>query len=263
MFEDEEIKLDEDTLNKFGIDLTELMRRRLMREERNPTLRMSNIGKPDRQIWMDLNYKGEREKLRGPTHIKFMYGDIVEQFILVLAKIAGHTVEMEQAEVEVDGIKGHIDCVIDGVVVDVKSASSFSFKKFETGSLLEEGNDPFGYVGQLAGYRHALKLPEGAFLAVDKTLGKLALLRLSGSVLDRYDVEKRITHVKDISQQEAPPPHCYGYVPEGKSGNLALDVGCSYCQFKQVCHPGLRTFLYSGGPKYLVSVKKLPNVPEL
>ena len=40
----------------------------------------------------------------------------------------------EQAEAEVQGIKGSMDCKIDGVVTDVKSASTFGFKKFKDGS---------------------------------------------------------------------------------------------------------------------------------
>ena len=45
-----------------------------------------------------------------------------------------------------------MDCKIDGEVVDVKSASAMSFKKFKNGTLYED--DPFGYIAQLAGYEH-------------------------------------------------------------------------------------------------------------
>ena len=37
----------------------------------------------------------------------------------------------EQGEVEIEGIKGHRDAIIDGAIGDVKSASAFSYKKFE------------------------------------------------------------------------------------------------------------------------------------
>ncbi len=41
--------------------------------------------------------------------------------------MAGHEVTDEQKEVELEGLKGHIDCKINGRVVDIKTASGFSF----------------------------------------------------------------------------------------------------------------------------------------
>ena len=46
-----------------------------------------------------------------------------------------------------------MDCKIDGVVTDVKSVSTFGFKKFKDGSLAYD--DPFGYVAQIKGYAHS------------------------------------------------------------------------------------------------------------
>ena len=58
-----------------------------------------------------------------------------------------------------------MDSKIDGEVVDVKTASSYSFKKFEQGTLNED--DPFGYVTQLTGYEEHEKTKRGGFLAVN------------------------------------------------------------------------------------------------
>ena len=41
----------------------------------------------------------------------------------MLASISGHKVTQQQKQVEVEGVKGHQDCFIDGVLVDCKSAS--------------------------------------------------------------------------------------------------------------------------------------------
>ena len=46
-----------------------------------------------------------------------------------------------------------MDCKIDGVVTDVKSVSTFGFKKFKDGSMALD--DPFGYVAQIKGYAHS------------------------------------------------------------------------------------------------------------
>jgi len=92
-------------------------------------LRMSNIGKKDRQLWYGYNgYKGE--ELQPHVYIKFLYGHLIEEMILALTKLSGHEVTDEQKKVEVSGIKGSMDCKIDGVLTDVKSASSYGFKKF-------------------------------------------------------------------------------------------------------------------------------------
>ena len=94
---------------------------------------MSNVGRPERQLYYEVHGVGEEgqkpEELRPQTMLQFMFGDVWESILLYLAKEAGHTVTHEQSEVTLNGVKGHNDAIIDGVVVDVKSASPFSFKK--------------------------------------------------------------------------------------------------------------------------------------
>jgi hypothetical protein len=222
MFSGDHFPHDPQEFVTFGKNLEELFHERFNSTRSGaPTLRMSNIGKADRQLWMDFHSKEEREAFLPQTLIKFSYGDMIEQLMLLYAKMAGHTVEREQDEIEVDGIKGHIDAVIDGVVVDIKSASTFSFQKFESGLLLEPGNDPFGYLAQLAGYVEAVTPGgDGAFLAVDKTLGKVTLLRVPAEVLQRYRVRDRIKHIKEVVASPEMPPVCAQPVPDGKSSFL-------------------------------------------
>lgn len=262
---DKEGKFDLTLFEDFGHNVKELMEQRF-NEKRDGErhLRMSNIGKQDRQLWYDLNAPPENaEKFSPENLVKFSYGDMIEQMMLLYAKMAGHVVEREQEEVEVDGIKGHIDAVIDGVVVDVKSASTFSFQKFESGLLLEPGNDPFGYVGQLAGYVEAVTPgADGAFLVCDKTLGKLTLLRVPAEVLQRYRVRDRIEEIREIVALAEPPARCYSDVPDGKSGNRKLATGCSYCRHKFYCWDNIKTYYYSTGPRYLTKVVKEPRVSE-
>jgi hypothetical protein len=262
MFGEDHFPHDPQEFVKFGKNVEELFHDRFNTVRGKPILRMSNIGRPDRQLWYDINSKEEKEKLPPATFIKFAYGDMIEQMILLYAKMAGHTVEQEQAEVEVDGIKGHIDAIIDGVLVDVKSASTFSFQKFENGSLFLPGNDPFGYVAQLCGYIEATGLKRGGFLAVDKTLGKICFCEIPQELIERYKVRDRIAHIKEVIAQEAPPGRCYDDVPDGKSGNMKLDTGCSYCSHKFNCWDNLRTYYYSTGPRYLTRVLREPKVSE-
>ena len=237
------------------------------REDRR-TLRLSAIGKPDRKLYYDVRGSGvEPEKLRGNELFKFLYGHLIEATLIYLAKEAGHKVEDEQREVVLGGVVGHMDCKIDGVVTDVKSASTYSFRKFKDGTLEED--DAFGYMEQLAGYATADGTNEGAFLAADKTLGHIALLRVPKDKVEGLKIEDRIEYVKEMVKSDDVPPRCYDAIPEGKSGNLALPAGCSYCSHKFKCWEdanggvGLRTFLYSTGPKYLTHIEKEPNVMEV
>lgn len=246
----------------FGV----LLKTRLADRQKRGTLRMSNIGKPcERQLYYSVNTPEEAEELPPQAYLKFLYGDLVELLLLFLVEASGHTVEGTQDEQEIEGIKGHRDAVIDGTIVDVKSASTFSFNKFASGTL--EDNDSFGYVDQLQSYIYAGQTDDkvtdksrGAFLVLDKTLGHLCL-----DVHQRKDLpyDKIFQYKKDLVNSDSVPPRGFDPEPDGASGNEKLGTNCSYCDFKRKCHPTLRTFLYSNGPRFLTTVKKLPNVPEI
>jgi len=258
-----------DNVERFARLLSDIVSSRLAEDRDNQvaTLRMSSLGKPDRQQWYDHNHPESKEQLAANTRIKFLYGDIIEALMLFLAAEAGHKVEQEQVTVEVNGVVGHNDAVIDGHVVDVKSASTYSFQKFKDGSLRE--NDPFGYMEQIAGYSAGLGGLPGAFLAVDKTLGHITLMQVPLDELQAINIPERIDHIKEVIANPEPPERCYEPVEDGKSGNLKLDTGCSYCSHKFHCWAdandgiGLRTFIYSSGPRHLVNVGKEPQVPEV
>jgi hypothetical protein len=227
---------------------------------------MSNIGKGARQLWYDKRY-GREEDLPPSTIFKFIYGDIIESLLLFLAKMSGHSVTHRQAEVAIDGVKGHIDADIDGVTVDVKSASTHSFRKFADGTLTD--NDPFGYVEQIAGYAQA-RDTDGAFLAADKQNGHITYLPIDRETLKAtVNVNERIACLKKAVDSEVPPGRCYPDEEEGASGNRALGVNCSYCSHNKRCWAdsnngmGLRTFLYANGPKFLTKVVREPKVREV
>lgn len=250
---------DEQNVEEFGKEIASLVSSRLSSYsgDRPSYLRLSNIGKPcDRSIYYDV--KGfDKEPLLPHTKIKFLFGDLIEAMLLFLAKEAGHKVSRQQERVELNGIVGHIDAVIDDVLVDVKSASSYAFKKFKEGTLPEQ--DSFGYIAQISGYKQALGIERAGFLAMDKQNGHLCLYEPHHYI----NSAGRIDHLKEILDNEEEPHRAFDPQPDGKSGNLKLCVECSYCGHKKSCWPELRTFLYSTGPKHLVHVEKEPNVPEI
>jgi len=236
------------------------------KQEVKPTLRMSSMGQPcERKLWYGINSKEEAEALPASAKFKFLFGDIIEQVLLFLAKEAGHTVTGEQDELSIGTVVGHRDAVIDGVTVDCKSAASFSYTKFE--KHLTVDNDAFGYIDQLGAYVFAglddplvLDKKRGAFLVADKQLGHICL-----DIHDYTDADytNMVDHKLRVVTNETPPRRGFNDTEDGKSGNRKLDVNCSYCDRKYECWPTLRTFLYSNGPRYMTRVVKEPDVPEL
>ena len=107
------------------------------RKSSGKELRMSVIGRPARQLWYDKHLKrDDKEEVYDPaTQLKFLYGHLLEHLLLFLVDVAGHKVTDQQKKVQVEDVNGHMDCKIDGEVVDVKSASAMSFKKFKYGTL--------------------------------------------------------------------------------------------------------------------------------
>jgi len=244
------LNLSEESIEQFGESMKEVLRHWSTPKPRaTETLRMSNIGRPNRQLWFDMKTEQQAQEIPPSTFIKFLYGHMLEEVVLLLVKLAGHTVSDEQKNVKIKGIEGHMDCVIDGEVIDVKTASGYAFKKFKDGTLAED--DTFGYMSQLAGYEAGHGTSNGGFLAMNKESGELALY--IPEELDKPNIETKIDTVKKSLKKSAPPELCYKPIPDGSSGNMKLPRGCFFCRHKLECHKdsnngkGLRVFKYSKG----------------
>lgn len=231
------------------------------------TLRMSSLGQPcERKLWYSVqpSLSSLKEVLQPNTLNKFIFGDMIEAYTLGLIKASGHSLEGMQDQVQILGIKGSRDCVIDGMVFDIKSASTMSMNKFKNNGLRE--NDPFGYLSQLSSYVYASKddplvtnKTHGGFVAIDKQFGHIEI--------DIYDLttelankEAEVQKKKDVVKSPETPERAFEDVPDGKSGNRKLGTNCSYCEFKQICWPDLQTYIYSTGPRYLTKVVREPKV---
>ena len=235
------------------------------KEERS-ALRLSQMGsRCPRSLWASVHSPSSQEPLPAHARLKYTYGHLIESLLIALAKTAGHEVTGEGDALYVDGVKGHRDCVIDGCLVDVKSASSLGFQKFKDKSIAS--NDPFGYLDQLDGYLVGsaedplVRVKDRAYLwACDKTLGHQCLYE---HTIREANIRERIRTYKEIVARDTPPACTCGTVPEGKSGNIKLDTRASYNSFKWFCRPNLRCFLYASGPVYLTKVVRVPDVPEV
>lgn len=260
--------LTEELLLRYGKNTGKVLEEAFGRNGAGEVLRMSALGKPcDRPLWYQA-HGATKEKLRRETLNKFAYGHIIEEYALLLAAAGGHSVEGEQDTLEIDGVVGHRDCIIDGMLVDVKSVSGRGYDKFAMNNLRED--DPFGYLMQLAAYLLASQddpkvtnKTHAGFLAIDKEGGNICL--------DVYDLTEEMGKVREVIARkraalvaEEPPERPFEPVPQSKtSPNKQIPLECRYCDFKGPCWPEARKFVYASGPVWLVEVVKEPNVPEV
>lgn len=261
---DGKVVVSEKDADAFGRAVSRIISERIGERGEAPYLRLSNLGtKCDRKLWYTLRTPEVAEPLEPHTRLKFLIGDLWEAVLLFLAKVAGHKVEGEQDEVSVHGVKGHRDAVIDGTIVDVKSASTFAFDKFKAGLTPEK--DDFGYLTQIDAYLETAQTDplvqnkdEAAFLVGDKVLGHLTVDKHPRQGVNYEELVKK---KREMLEQPTPPPRGFSDVPDGKSGNRKLGTYCSYCQFKETCWPGLKTYAYAGKPRHLTKVVREPKVP--
>jgi hypothetical protein len=237
-------------------------------EKRRKNLRFSNVGSPcDRKIWYEVASDLEPEPLKYYEKNKFIFGNLIESYVIGLVMASGHKVEGLQDQLSILGVKGHRDLVIDGVTFDVKSCSTFAFNKYKNGGLLKD--DRFGYLSQLSSYVYAARndpivtdKAKGGFIFFDKQFGKInvEIYDLSDWIKEK---ENEVQHRIDVVKGDI-PPRGFEDVPQyEKSPNRKLCPQCSYCGFKKHCWPELRTFIYNGGPQYLTKVVKEPKVWEV
>lgn len=251
-------------------EFTQTVTKRLQehfQQKREPRLRLSAVDYLcPCALWYSVHHPELAQPYRGWEMNKFSYGHIVEAWALILAKAAGHKVEGEQDAVHLDDVLGHRDCVIDGCIVDVKSANSRSYAKFKTGSL-GQGDDLFNLRSQLDGYVVAcrddplvLVKDRGFFYVFDQQLGKMCLYE--HRVRETY-IRERIRESKEIVRREKPPKCECVTLADDRTGNIRLGVQGSYNSWKYCCNPQLRCFIDSKGPLYLTKVVSKPNLIEV
>ncbi len=206
-------------------------------------LRMSNIGRPYCQLWFEKNKPEKRIKPPTKFIMTMMFGDIVEAIFKGILKEA--KVEYEDSEEVVlslgkDKIKGTYDLISDGHVADIKSASSWSYtNKFQSFDTVKE-SDPFGYVGQLAGYAKASNTKAGGWWVINKNNADFKYISA-----EDLDIEKEVIKLKDVAKRlkENKFERCFEPEQEtfrGKdTGNTVLNKNCTFCDFRYECWSNL------------------------
>lgn len=235
-------------------------------------LRLSSLGtKCERKLWYSINWNNEPEPLSPFTRSKFIYGDITESYVLGLCMAAGHSVSGMQDELVVEGIKGHRDCVIDGMLFDVKSCASNSFRNFTRKSIRD--NDSYGYVSQISSYLYASRddrtvtyKDKAGFLFFDKQFGdiKVRILDVSKELEEK---KEEVIRKKTVVKRNQPPKKKYeaDFGKVGTSKNPVIPNNpCGYCEYKMECWDH-KLHVYErmddGYRLYFTEVNQVPN-PE-
>jgi len=238
----------EETAKKIGADVAEAVIRQFgsgkSRDEFR--LRMSNIGRPTCQLWFEKN-KPETALPKPTTFVmNMMLGDIVEAVFKGLLTESGvdyddtDKVTLKVGDSNDTRISGSYDLVMGGAVDDIKSASDWSYKnKFESYDTLKK-SDPFGYIGQLAGYAQASDKRAGGWWVVNKANGSFKYVPAA------IDMRKELTKLKETVEKvnENKFERCFEAVPEtyrGKpSGNMVLNDNCRFCDYRFECWPNMQ-----------------------
>ncbi len=254
--ETKDVKDYDKIIEEFGEDCKAAIRECLLskRSEEPFKLRMSNIGKPLRQLLLEKKYG--RSPMDAQLRLRMTYGYIWESFTLFLLKAAGIPLEINKKvklDIAYDNKKNHtlfgkLDIKIDGEIYDIKSASPWSFDNKFTSFDNMEHDDPFGYIGQAFGYSLADKSYFGGWLVIDKSNGRMKIVpvpkekyrELARKYLDDFKLKVK-TALYSGDSPELPP--CPGVVKEtfnkAETGNLILNKSCEFCDHKYNCHPGL------------------------
>jgi len=239
--------LSDTNIDKICEDVKEALHRQFgsQNSRKEFRLRMSNIGRPTCQLWFEKNKPDEGMPFPSTFVMNMMLGDIVESVFKGLLRQAGVAYEDSKKvsmELTIDSkIEGTYDIVIDDAVDDIKSASDWSYRnKFESFDTLAK-EDPFGYVGQLAGYAQALNKRAGGWWVINKANGSFKYVPADGLDLTK-EIDKLSNNISIVQNNEF--ERCFEPVEEtfrGKpTGNKILGTTCSFCRFKHSCWTDLQ-----------------------
>ena len=233
--------MSDDTIEMVVSHIRESLKKQFKKtkEKEDFRLRMSNIGRPYCQLWFEKNKPEARVKPPTKFVMNMMFGDIIEAIfkgILTEAKVKYQDSEEVTLSLDKDNIKGTYDLVVDGAVDDIKSASTWSYtNKFQSFDTVK-ASDPYGYIGQLAGYAKASNKKVGGWWVINKNNADFKYISA-----EDLDIEKEVLKLKSITKRlkENKFERCFEPEQEtfrGKStGNMVLNKNCTFCNFRYEC----------------------------
>lgn len=242
-------ELSDEILDEFASRCRESLSKLGVTEDRDFRLRMSNIGRSTRSLWLQSQY-GEGDK-DASFVLKMMFGYLIEHLMVALLKTSGADVQSldDKTEIEIADIviKGELDINIGGLIYDIKTTTPYGYDhKFNDFEALRE-SDSFGYCGQGVAYSEGESKPFGGWIVIDKSQGRFKTL--SGYQLN--DPSIRGEYLQDFKDKvdliyngKGEVPVCTGDEPETfyrkPTGRRKLGYECTYCDHKEKCHPDIK-----------------------
>tara|TARA_X000001036_G_scaffold251314_1_gene234014 strand:- start:445 stop:1305 length:861 start_codon:yes stop_codon:yes gene_type:complete len=242
----EEVEIKDEDIEKAVEDFRDALHRQLKpKEKRSFRLRMSNIGRPTCQLQMEAS--GAKAKPKQYNHIlRMMLGDFSEIILMLLMKSTDIPVTGEKSQVELNiantAINGEDDVEIANKVWDIKSASDWAYRnKWTKGFNALLDDDPFGYLGQMAGYSVGQSKKMGGWIVMNKSSGEIVCVD-SPDDKDIYaNTIKLMRKNVDAITNEKPFERDFEPIEEWfnrkLTGRKILAKQCSMCDFRATCWP--------------------------
>ena len=217
-------------------------------------LYLSSVGKCPRQLAYGYHgFEKKGKEIDGRAKIIFWTGDLIELTVVNLAKLAGVILSSTgfnqiTLNFSVNGavIQGHPDGLViepkEILLLEVKSMSSYGFRKFEKGIIDET------YLIQVNCYMEALGINRCVFVALNKDNGIMNEIILEKSEEIVEQSRKNITKVLHSSPEKLPEPN---YKADEKG---MYPWQCLYCAYWGHCHPNAEKVLV--GKAYKLKEKK-------
>lgn len=255
----QERRLDYELLHEVGQQAAAIFERQFMREDTEATpgtLRLSVVGRCARQLaYAYHGFEKQGKTTDARAKLTFWAGDLAELTILMLAKLAGCQLrftfqEQQTVEWNVNGhiVRGHPDALLetsdgDTLVVEVKSMSSFGYKRFEAGQIDES------YLAQLTAYCDALKRPRGLFVAYNKDANVLAerIIHVDPILVRRLRMQSLAVLTSTRDELPGRP-----YAPDERG---MLPFQCLYCAYWGHCWPHAQRIVMRGRYQLNASTK--------
>lgn len=247
--------ISEELIEEFGERCKNILRDNFVEKktaERTFSLRMSNIGRPLRQLLLDkaASAKGLSSKPSKEWKLRSTVGHVYEAFMLTLLKAAEVGLEEQDKQVSLDvsktTIQGTLDIIINKKVYDIKTASQYAYEHKFVSTTALSSNDTFGYFAQGFGYAEADKKDFGGWIVINKNTGDFKVLEIPESSHEELKAKylDEITYKVKHIEANMPMPPCKGVVQETfkkkPTGNRILNKECEYCEYKFMCHPSLQ-----------------------
>lgn len=216
-------------------------------EEKQSILRLSACGKcPRAQAYVLHGFPVNGKEMDARSKFVFWMGDMVENMIVHLAMLSGCNIQnagldQKRVSIDVDGLEvfgsPDGDLMPDNINFEVKSMSSFAFRRAEAGEI------DHSYLCQSHAYMKAKNQDKTILVYVNKDSGVLGEIVINWNEAVWQDALRRLKLARHSTKDSLPDaefrPDAKGFYP----------WNCTYCANWKDCHPKAQKVVVKGSYK--------------